>query len=74
MVDGAKSRVVAAPGLTVRLAVAENVPAVSDAVSVWLPAFTSVAVKLPLPPVSVVSGGRTTPADVSLLLKCTVPA
>ena len=44
---------------------------VSVAVSAWLPAVLRVALKVPVPFVSVLSLGRT--AWPSLLVKCTVP-
>ena len=44
---------------------------VSVAVSVWLPAVLRVALKVPMPFVSVLLAGRT--ARLSLLVKCTVP-
>src|SRR5439155_7955023 len=58
---------------TVRPAVAERALAASDAVSVCDPAPISVAEKVPWPLVRLESGGSTTPIEVSLLLKCTVP-
>ena len=63
-----------APVLTVRLAVAESELAASDAVRVCGPDVISVAEKLPWPLLRVESGGSTTPAALSLLLKCSVPA
>ena len=73
-VEGVSSREAAEAGLTVRLAAAMKLLAASDAVSVCAPALIRVAEKVPWPLVSVESGGRVTPALVSLLLKWTVPA
>ena len=50
-----------------------SVELLSAAVSVCVPAFASVAEKVPWPFVSGESGGSTTPVEVSLLVKCTVP-
>ena len=47
--------------------------AASVAVMVCAPALMSVAEKVPWPLVSVESAGSTTPAEVSLLVKWTVP-
>jgi len=58
--------------LTLRFCVALIPPEL--AVSVCAPAVVSVAENVPTPFVSVASGGRTTPEDVSLLVKWTVPA
>ena len=59
---------------TVRLAVAERAFAASDAVSVCGPVWINLAENVPWPPVRVVSGGSTTPDELSLVLKCRVPA
>ena len=56
-------------GFTVRFTVVERLLAASDAVSVWGPALINVAENVPWPLVRVESGGRTTPDEVSLLLK-----
>ena len=45
----------------------------SEAVNVWEPARVNVAANVPWPLVKVESGGSTTPLDVSLEVKCTVP-
>ena len=58
---------------TIRFAVVEMALTASEAVSVCEPALIRVAVKLRCPPARVESGGSTTLADVSLLLKWTVP-
>jgi hypothetical protein len=50
-----------------------DVFAVSVLVMVCDPARANVAENVPWPPVSWESGGKTTPADVSVLVKCTVP-
>ena len=60
-------------GFTVRFAVVDRLLAVSETVSVCGPVWISVTEKVPWPLVSVESGGRTTPAEVSLVLKWTVP-
>src|SRR5207302_11397862 len=52
--------------------VAEWAP--SEAVIVCDPALSSVAENVPWPLVKVESDGKTTPADWSVLLKCSVPA
>ncbi len=44
---------------------------VSVAVIVWLPAVSSVTLKVPTPLVSVASAGKD--AAASLLVKCTIP-
>ena len=63
----------AGAALTVWFALAERRLAASEAVSVSGPALASVTEKVPWPLVSVESGGSTTPAVVSVLLKWTVP-
>jgi len=55
--------------LPVRLAVTVSVPVI-----VGDPALTKVAENVPWPLLSEESGGSTTPAAVSLLVKCTLPA
>ena len=47
--------------------------AVSVTVIVWAPARSRVAEKVPSPLTRVESGGRTTPAERSVVWKCTVP-
>ena len=69
----ASASVLAGAAFTLGLTVVEKLLVASDAVSVCGPALIRVAEKLPWPLVSLESGGRTTPAEVSLLLKCTVP-
>ena len=59
----------AGAAFTVRLAVADRLLAASDALSVCAPALISVAENVPSPLVRVASRGRTTPDEVSLLLK-----
>ena len=68
-----RTSLLAGAAFTVKLTVAVNPLAASDAVNVCAPALISVAEKLPWPLVSVESAGSTTAADTSLLLKCTVP-
>src|SRR5713226_8729884 len=48
--------------------------AMSVPVMVWDPDRSNVAENVPCPPVSVESGGRATPVDVSVVVKWTVPA
>ena len=64
----------AAPGRTetLRFPVILEVT-LSVAVIVWAPALMSVAENVRWPFVKVESAGSTTPEDVSLLVKCTVP-
>ena len=64
----------AGAALTVRLAVAEKEFAESEAVRLCDPALIRVAEKVRWPLVSMELGGRTTPDEVSLLVKWTVPA
>src|SRR5207248_11187287 len=73
VVAAARMSLLAGAALTVRLAVAEKPLVASDAVSVCAPALMSVAAKLRWPLVKVEFAGSTTPAELSLLLKCTVP-
>ena len=47
--------------------------AVSVAVTVCAPALVRVTGNVPVPLVRVASAGSTTPLEVSLLVKCTVP-
>ena len=69
----ARISLLAGAAVTIRFAVVEKALAASEAVSVCAPALIRVAVKLRCPPARAESGGSTTPADVSLLLKWTVP-
>ena len=59
--------------MTARFAVVESWLAASDTVRVCGPLRIRVAEKVPWPLVKVESTGSTTPAEVSLLLKWTVP-
>ena len=70
----AKISLLAGAAFTVRPTLADSRFAESDAVSVWGPALISFAEKLLWPFTSVELTGSTTPDEVSLLLKCTVPA
>ena len=74
LVEVASTSLLAGAALTVTFAVDEKLLAASDAVSVCGPALIRVAEYVPRPLVRVELGGSTTPDDVSLLLKCTVPA
>ena len=74
VVAATMTSLLAGAATTVTLAVATKALAASEAVRFWAPALISVAEKLRVPLVSVESAGSTTPVDVSLLLKCTVPA
>ena len=69
-----RTSLLAGAATTVRLAVAEKPLAASDAVRLCGPALIRVAEKLRVPLVNVELAGSTTPDEVSLLLKCTVPA
>src|SRR2546428_213721 len=73
LVEVAITSLLAGAALTVTFAVAEKPFTASDAVSVCGPALISVAEYVPRPLVSVELGGSTTPDEVSLLPKCTVP-
>ena len=74
VVAATTSSLLAGAATTVTPAVATKALAASEAVRFCAPALISVAEKLRVPLVSVESAGSTTPVDVSLLLKCTVPA
>ena len=74
VVAATRTSLLAAAALTVRLVVAFREFAESDADRVCGPAWTSVAAKLAWPLLSFELGGSTAPEDMSLLLKCTVPA
>ena len=69
----ARTSLVALAALTATVTVVESALLLSAAVIVWAPALASVAEKVPWPFVSGESAGSTTPVEVSLLVKCTVP-
>ena len=70
---GTSARTPADCALTERFTVVVSLLRASETVTVCGPALVSVTEKLPCPLVRVESGGSTTPFEVSLPLKCTVP-
>ena len=74
VVAATRTSLLAGAALTVRLAVAFKEFAESDADRLCGPAWMRVAAKLAWPLLSFELGGSTAPEEMSLVLKCTVPA